>query len=174
MPKERIAKVPKINLANKIAKIALIVYDFDGVLTDNRVLVDENGCESVVVNRSDGLAISWLRQAGIKQVIITTETNKVVVARARKLRIPVIRGVDDKRLVLLAYSRKHKINLKETIYIGNDLNDGEAMKLVGYPVCPADAAGEIRAISCLQLKTSGGAGVVRDLFRYLMLSNKPF
>lgn len=150
-----------------IHKISLIVYDFDGVMTDNTVHVDQNGTESVVVNRSDGYAVARIRELGVKQIIISTEKNPVVVKRAEKLNIPVINGVDNKKTVLYQYCCENKINLSEVIYIGNDLNDYDAMKCVGYPCCPCDAEIEIRKISVWISSCNGGHGVIRDLFRKL-------
>jgi len=148
-------------------KIKLIVYDFDGVMTDNRVIVDQDGKESVVVNRADGLAVGILRKKGIEQVIITTETNPVVIARAQKLKLPVIHSVEDKRKVLEEFCKKNKIALENVVYIGNDINDIEAMKLVGWPVCPADAADEVKRISKVVLNIKGGEGVIREIINLL-------
>lgn len=152
----------------KIKDIRLVVYDFDGVLTDNKVVVREDGLETVVVNRSDGLAIDMLRRAGMRQVIFTTEKNKVAETRARKLGIPIECGLGDKRSALTAYCKKEKIPLKNVLYIGNDLNDLDAMKIVGYPVCPSDAYQEIRDISKIVLRSRGGEGVARELMSCLI------
>jgi len=150
-----------------LKNIRLVVYDFDGVMTDNKVLLREDGTESVVVNRSDGLAVSYLKKAGLPQVIITTEKNPVVRARARKLGIPVMRGAEDKKSVMLSYCRRHGIRPEEVAYIGNDLNDLSAMQCVGFPLCPADACPEVRRVSLIVLKARGGEGVVREFFGLL-------
>jgi len=89
-----------------LKNINLIVYDFDGVMTDNRVILREDGKESVIVNRSDGPAIETIKNIEIKQIIITKEKNKVVEARAKKLSTPVIKGIHDKKEVLEAYYKK--------------------------------------------------------------------
>lgn len=141
----------------------LVVFDFDGVLTDNRVLVIDDGREAVFCNRSDGLGFDMLRKAGMPAVILSTETNRVVAARARKLRIPCIHGVDDKAGVLRDLCRERKVPLGRVLYVGNDINDLEAMKLVGWPACPADAHPRIRAMSRIRFKTKGGEGVAREL-----------
>jgi YrbI family 3-deoxy-D-manno-octulosonate 8-phosphate phosphatase len=145
----------------------LFVYDFDGVLTDNRVYVSEDGKESVCCNRSDGLAIRKINEMGLTQMIVSTETNKIVSARAAKLDIPIIQGVEDKKETLLEYCDKLSVNLKETLYIGNDINDLEAMMTVGFPVCPNDAYPEIKKIAKLVIPVSGGYGVIRKLLYYL-------
>lgn len=152
-----------INMKN----IKLIIYDFDGVMTDNRVILREDGLESVIVNRSDGLAIEIIKNIGIKQIIITKEKNKVVDARAKKLGIPLIKGINNKKQVLENYCKKNNIFLKSVVYIGNDINDLEAMRAVGHPLCPSDAYEEVKNISKIILDAQGGAGVIRDLLRFI-------
>jgi 3-deoxy-D-manno-octulosonate 8-phosphate phosphatase (KDO 8-P phosphatase) len=147
--------------------IQLIIYDFDGVLTDNKVILREDGLESVIVNRSDGLAVDIIRRIGIKQVIITKEKNKVVEARANKLGIPVIKGVDNKKEILISYCNENNIQLDNVVYIGNDINDLEAMMVVGYAVCPSDAYEEVKKISKIILDVRGGDGVVRKFLTYI-------
>jgi YrbI family 3-deoxy-D-manno-octulosonate 8-phosphate phosphatase len=148
-------------------QLRLLLYDFDGVMTDNKVLVGEDGYETVVCNRSDGLAVSIIKDWGLPQAIISTEMNKVVTARAKKLDIPYVHGVSNKRKIVLEYCDNLKISPKETLYIGNDLNDIEAMYSIGYPVCPQDAYKEIQDISILILPVDGGNGVIRELLRFL-------
>ena len=147
--------------------IKLIVYDFDGVLTDNRVILNEDGKESIVVNRSDGLAINMVKSIGIRQLILTTEKNKVVKARAQKLDIPFMQGIQNKKEALIIYCKQNKIPLEKVLYIGNDINDLEVMKIVGFPVCPSDAYKQIKEISSIILNVAGGAGVVRELIEYI-------
>lgn len=152
-------------LLNKLRKsIKLIVYDFDGVMTDNKVILREDGLESVTVNRSDGLAIGLIKNLPVPQIIITTEKNKVVWARAKKLKIPVLRGIQDKKSELVSYCARQGVSLKHVVYVGNDLNDLEAMKCVGFPICPADACSEVKRISKVVLRAKGGNGVIRELF----------
>lgn len=150
-----------------VADIELIVYDFDGVLTDNRVILSEDGLESVIVNRADGLAIGIIKKLGIKQIILSTEMNRVVETRARKLDIPVIKGIDNKKEILISYCKDNNVQFENVVYIGNDINDLDAMKMIGYPICPVDACNEIKGISKIILDVSGGAGVVRDLLKYV-------
>lgn len=150
-----------------LGNVALIVYDFDGVLTDNRVIVREDGMESVVVNRSDGLAIGMIKARGIRQVILSKERNRVVRARARKLDIPCLHGIDDKRAILAGYCRKNAIPLKRVVYLGNEINDLEVMKAVGHPMCPSDAYPEVKKAAKTVLRVPGGAGVARELLTLL-------
>ena len=144
-------------------KPGLVVFDFDGVLTDNRVLVLDNGQEAVFCNRSDGMAIGALRRAGIPVIIMSTETNPVVSARAQKLKIQVIQALEEKGAGLEPFCKERGIPLDTVIYVGNDLNDMDAMVKVGHSVCPADAHPKIKAICRTVLKTAGGYGVAREL-----------
>lgn len=156
--------VNKINTKN----ISLIIYDFDGVMTDNKVLVGQDGKEAVFCNRSDSLAISKIKQIGIPQIIVSTEANKVVQARARKLKIPVLQNINDKKKLIEKYCKERNIDLKKVIYIGNDINDLEIMRSVGHPIAPSDASQEIKDIAKIITKAKGGEGVIRELLDILL------
>lgn len=146
-----------------IKSIDLIIYDFDGVMTDNRVLINEDGKESVFCNRSDGLAISRIKQMRIPQIIISTEINKVVKVRAKKLGIPVIHCIDDKESVVKKYCNENNIDLEKVIFIGNDINDLDIMRAVGYPIAPSNASREIKNIAKIVTVAKGSYGVIREL-----------
>ena len=148
-------------------KIKLIVYDFDGVMTDNKVYVDQDGKETVQVNRGDGLGISEIKKLGIEQIIISTEKNPVVMKRATKLNIKCLQGIENKKLSLIDYCKENDIDLKNVAYVGNDINDKEAMEIVGYSFCPDDAHGSIKKISNHILDTKGGNGVIRELLDFI-------
>ncbi|MDD5433882.1 MAG: acylneuraminate cytidylyltransferase [Nitrospira sp.] len=150
-----------------LQNIHLIVYDFDGVFTDNKVILREDGLESVIVNRADGLAVGMLNDLGIKQIILSKEKNKVVETRGNKLGITVIKGVDNKKDRLVSYCREENIQLENVLYIGNDINDLEVMKIVGFPICPSDAYRDIKDISKVILDASGGNGVAREILKYI-------
>ena len=96
-------------------------------------------------------------------VILSTEENRVVYQRAKKIKVPVIHGVDSKRAVLEAWARKKGFSLQRVLYIGNDVNDVEAMSVCGFRVCPSDAYPQIKKIASLVLKSRGGEGVIREL-----------
>ncbi len=152
-------------MAQKLADvIKLIVYDFDGVMTNNRVYIDENGKESVAVSRADGLGISEIKKMGIKQMIISTEMNKVVKKRAEKLNILCINGVDNKANELKNFVNRIGVDLSNVIFVGNDINDADVMSLVGWPMCPSDSYNSIKKISKHVFKSKGGEGVIRELF----------
>ncbi len=147
----------------------LIVYDFDGVMTDNRVTVDENGKESVTVHRGDGWGVRMIKdELKIPQIILSTEANPVVVRRAEKLKIPVIHNVgDSKRQILMKYCAENGFAHADILYIGNDLNDFDAMMMCGHHACPADAEPEIKTVSDFIFGAKGGYGVIRELYRLL-------
>jgi len=143
--------------------IKIIFYDFDGVMTDNKVYVDQKGNEMVQVNRADGLGVSEINKLGVKQIIISTEKNPVVTTRAKKLGIYCLQGIENKKDVLKNYCKKNDINLKNVAFVGNDTNDKEAMEISGYSFCPADAHDSIKAIVNHVFCKNGGHGVVREL-----------
>lgn len=143
--------------------IKLIASDFDGVMTDNRVLLDEDGKEAVYVSRADGQAIHILRSMGINVVIISTETNGVVSKRAQKLKVECIQSVSDKAECLKKYCNNNHVLLQNVAYIGNDINDYEVMKLVGMKIVPSDAYEAVKNIADYITKTAGGYGVLREI-----------
>ena len=144
-------------------RIKLLVYDFDGVMTDNKVYVDQNGREMVQVNRADGLGIAEIKKLGIEQIIISTEQNPVVSARAHKVGIPCLQGIENKKMALIDYCENNDIEIENVAYIGNDINDKDVMETVSITFCPADAHDSIKGISNHVLKTKGGGGVIREL-----------
>lgn len=141
----------------------LIVSDFDGVMTDNRVIVNEKGEESVIVSRADGMGISMIKKHGIEFIIMSTETNPVVTMRAKKLKIQVLQSVEDKGMALRKYCEERNIELSDVMYIGNDINDLPAMKITGYRVVPNDAYKQVKEVANIILETNGGYGVIREL-----------
>ena len=149
-------------------KISAFIFDFDGVLTDNIVFIDQNGIESVACSRADGLAFDVLRRLKKQSYILSTEKNQVVEARANKLKIPVIQGINNKVNALKELKNKEGIDFKSALYMGNDLNDYQAMRLCGISVCPADSHPKIKEISNIVLKTNGGNGVVRELLEDIL------
>ena len=151
-----------------INRVQLIVYDFDGVMTDNNIYVAQDGKEMVLVNRADGLGVSEIKKMGIDQIIISTEKNAVVSARACKLGITCLQGIDNKKDTLIDYCNKNDIDLTRVAYVGNDINDKEAMEIAGVSFCPADAHESIKAISDHVLKMRGGNGVVRELLDFII------
>ena len=146
-----------------INDIDALIFDFDGVLTNNLVFLDDKGNELVCCSRSDGLAFDVLRKLEKPSYIISTEKNLVVAARAKKLKIEAIQGVSDKVEALLELIKIHDYDLKRILFVGNDLNDYSAMKLCGHTACPSDSHWEIKKLSDVILDVQGGKGVVREL-----------
>ena len=144
-------------------EIDAFVFDFDGVLTNNLVQIDENGKESVSCSRADGLAFDVLRKLNKPAYILSTEKNLVVKERAKKLNIPAIQGAVDKVETIKKLAADNNYSLKHILYVGNDLNDYLVIQLCGYSVCPADSHPKIKGISSVNLSTNGGDGIVREL-----------
>lgn len=152
----------------KLDDVAYIFYDFDGVMTNNCVLIGENGREYVTVNRSDGYAVSRLKHVGIRQMIISSEINPIVKKRARKLGIAVRKAVSDKGEEILEICKREGINPANTVFIGNDLNDLTAFQAVGFKGAPKDAEKEILMQADWVSEKRGGEGVIRDFYRFLI------
>lgn len=148
-------------------KIKQIFYDFDGVMTNNQVLLSEDGTESVFVNRSDGLAVSYFKKMRIKQCIISTETNPVVSKRAEKLKIPCYQGISNKLEEIKKLLTNSNLHMDDVAYVGNDLNDLEVMQYLPNTFCPKDSHPEILKVAQHTLKSSGGEGVIMDLYNTL-------
>ncbi|MGJ8642786.1 MAG: cytidylyltransferase domain-containing protein [Luteolibacter sp.] len=143
--------------------ISAVVFDFDGVMTDNRVHTGQDGGETVACDRSDGLGLAALRKAGIRLQVLSTEVNSVVSARCNKLNIPCIHGVEDKASRLKQWLADEKIDSANVIYVGNDRNDSGCLELVGCPVVVADAYPEAMQRALIVLERKGGQGAVREL-----------
>jgi len=167
MPLRKLAGVIQLSRALK-KRIKIIFYDFDGVMTDNKVLIDQNGNEMVKVTRADGLGISEIKKLGIEQIIISTEKNPVVSARASKIDISCLQGINNKKTALVDYCKKNDIDLNQVAYVGNDINDKGAMEIAHVTFCPADAHESIKTIADYILKTKGGNGVIRELLDFLV------
>jgi len=141
---------------------ALIVFDFDGVMTDNRVLVLEDGREAVACHRGDGWGIQSLRRHGVPVLVLSTERNAVVAARCAKLGIECVHGVGDKGAVLRALLRERGIDPARVVYVGNDVNDLECLQQVGCGMVVADAHPDVRPFAKMVLSRPGGEGAVRE------------
>ena len=146
-----------------IDNVDAFVFDFDGVLTNNLVYINQEGEELVSCSRSDGLAFDVLRKLRKPAYILSTEKNSVVTARANKLKIPALQGIDNKIKGLEELAEKQGFELKNIMYVGNDLNDYRVMKLCGYTACPSDSHEMIKSIATYVLKAAGGNAVVREL-----------
>jgi N-acylneuraminate cytidylyltransferase len=144
-------------------KVDLLVLDFDGVISDNRVWTDQDGRESVASNRSDSEGLSRLRKAGVEAVVLSKETNPVVARRCEKLKIPFVQGIDEKGAALKQIMSERKANSENVVYIGNDTNDLVCFPLAGWAVAVSDAHPEVRRAADHVLSMPGGHGAVREL-----------
>ena len=148
---------------NKIQKPKILFTDFDGCLTDDRVWLNQDGEEFVAANRKDGLAVKTLKNLGIQVIIASTETNKVVLARGNKMGVDVLQGLSDKAKSIEQYIEKMNLSWDDVWYIGNDVNDIQAIKKAKVSICPSDAVKAVKKEVDIKLKTRGGYGVLSEL-----------
>jgi len=146
-----------------LARVQFIVFDFDGVLTDNRVLVGQDGSEHVFCSRADGLGLEALAAAGIASMILSAERNSIVQARADKLKMECVYGCADKWAELQRILATRGIPASSVAYVGNDVNDGDCLRHVGVPICVADAHPDVTPLAKLITARPGGHGAVREV-----------
>ena len=144
-------------------RIQWLVLDFDGVLTNNKVLVNQNGQESVLCNRSDGLGLQFLKKLGFKILVISKEKNPVVQVRCDKLGIPCIHGCDNKLPTLVEIAKENNLNRQDIAYVGNDINDLECLQWAGISIAVSDALPPVKAVAQYITKAKGGNGAVREV-----------
>ena len=161
----------KNDTKNAIRKIRLVAFDFDGVFTDNMVYVFEDGSEAVRCSRGDGIGLQKLKGLGIEAVIISTESNPVVSARAAKLKIRCFQNCEDKRKIVERLVQEMGISLTEVSFVGNDINDLECLTSVGFPIVVQDAHLDVVPLAAYRTRNRGGHGAVRevcDLFEQVL------
>lgn len=146
-----------------LASVQLVAFDFDGVFTDNTVYVSQEGVESVRCWRSDGLGLTRMRKLGVHAFILSTEANPVVMARAIKLKMPCKQSIEDKAAAILETCRELGVDPLRTMFVGNDINDIPAFKVVGLPVAVGDAYPEVFPHVLYRTQKSGGQGAVREI-----------
>jgi len=154
--------------ARDLSGIELLVLDFDGVMTDNRVLVDQDGKESVWCNRGDGWGLARLKESGVEVIVISTEANSVVQARCKKLKIECVNACDDKLSALRKIANERSLSRDQIAFVGNDVNDLDCLGWVGVPIVVADATPQAKAASSLVTQQPGGYGAVREVTEWLM------
>lgn len=145
------------------SKIKLLVLDFDGVFTDNRVLVRQDGKEAVVCHRGDGWGLERLKKSGLEVQVLSTEKNPVVTARCEKLGLPCIQACQDKVSALQQLAAERGLSEEQIAFMGNDLNDLEGLVWVGMPLAVADAVPAVRKVARYVTTRKGGDGAVREL-----------
>jgi len=148
--------------------VKLLVLDFDGVLTDDRVWVNERGEESVAAHRSDGYGLRLVMNLGLEVLVLSREENPVVAARCEKLGITAVQGIEDKASKLSELMAERGLDSRLVIYVGNDVNDLPCFPLVGNAVAVADAHPKVLAAADMRLDRTGGHGAVRELCDLLL------
>lgn len=161
-PSKAKPKGNKISIAAAAKKIKLAVFDFDGVFTDNRVLVFSDGTEAVYCNREDSWGLNLLKKAGVEIRVISTEKNPVVGARCLKMGITCIQGCDDKLKALKEQAVALQLKLDQVAYLGNDANDLQCLRAVGLAAGVQDAHASISGAIHYRTEKRGGHGAVRE------------
>lgn len=146
-----------------LSPIRVVAFDFDGVFTDNAVYVNQDGIESVRCWRGDGIGLARIREMDVHTVIISTEENPVVTARAKKLKISCKQGISDKVQAIMDFCHQLDIDMREAAFVGNDVNDIPALKAVGLPIAVFDAHPEILPHVLYRTICKGGHGAVREV-----------
>ena len=146
-------------------KIDLILCDFDGVITDNRVWVDQDGKEVVAAYRSDSLRVRDMHALGIEVMILSSEPNSVVAARAKKMGVEAVHGIGihEKGIAMREVLERKNVKAENVIYVGNDLNDLPCFEIAGWSVAVADAYPEVLHAADHVLSKPGGHGALREL-----------
>ncbi len=154
--------------------IKFIVFDFDGVFTDNSVYVDQNGIESVRCSRLDGFGISALKDLGLHLMVLSKERNPVVSARCSKLKVDCYQGVDEKAQFLSQHLSKLNIEPAHVAYVGNDINDVGCLQMVGFPMVVADSHPSVMPFARYITRTNGGHGAVREICDFIASVRRDF
>jgi YrbI family 3-deoxy-D-manno-octulosonate 8-phosphate phosphatase len=151
----------------------LVVFDFDGVFTDNSVYVFEDGREAVRCSRSDGIGLRAIERLGITPIILSTETNPVVSSRAHKLQVRCIQGCPDKSAALYALAEEFQLMLEQVAFVGNDVNDAACLGVVGLPIVVEDAHPAVLPLARYRTRAAGGRGAVREVCDLLVSAHSP-
>lgn len=149
-------------------KISCVIFDFDGVMTDNRVFLNMDGEEFVGCSREDGMGIDILRKKGMPMLVISKEKNAVVSSRCNKLGLPCLQGVDLKIPALKGWLLDNEIDSDNCLYMGNDINDLECLEWAKFAVVPNDAHESVVNLADLVLAKKGGHGAVRQVCDYIV------
>ena len=161
------------NVERLLKSIRLVAFDFDGVFTDNRVYVFEDGREAVACSRSDGPGLRKLDRLGIHSIVISTETNPVVSERCRKLDIRCRQGVEDKLALLTDIAAGLGVPLSQTAFVGNDINDLDCLKAVALPIVVNDSHPDVLPHALHRTSARGGYGAVREVCDLVEAYSKP-
>jgi 3-deoxy-D-manno-octulosonate 8-phosphate phosphatase (KDO 8-P phosphatase) len=151
------------DLRERVRRVRLVIFDFDGVFTDNLVYVFEDGSEAVRCSRADGIGLRKLERLGIEPLVLSTETNPVVAARCRKLEVRCIQACVDKGAALEGILKERGLAASEAAFVGNDVNDLPCLSRVGLPIVVEDAHPDAAACARYRTRAPGGRGAVREV-----------
>ena len=161
---EALMKKNKISAHEHLPEIKLFLTDCDGCLTDGGMYYSEKGDELKKFNTRDGMGFSLLRQKGIITGIITSENVELNRRRAAKLKLDILEsGCKDKLSVIKSICNERGLELNNVCYIGDDINDIDVIKAVGFGCCPSDAIQEVKDVAQYITNASGGNGVIREV-----------
>lgn len=169
MPKSRRKAGQKDSGARALRNIRLFATDVDGVLTDAGMYYTESGDELKKFNTRDGMGIKLLQRAGLITALVTQEATKLVARRGEKLAIPEVhQGAMDKLPVLKDMAARHGVTLDQVAYMGDDINDLQALRAVGFSAAPADALPAVRKAVAYVCRAKGGEGAVREVAEMIL------
>ena len=151
-----------------LRRVRMVIFDFDGVFTDNMVYVFDDGKEAVRCCRSDGIGITKLKKFGITPIVISGEPNPVVQKRCRKLKLKCISNCRDKLKAMRSMARKCGLSLGQIAFVGNDVNDAECLAHAGFPIVVSDARVELKRLAKYITQAKGGDGAVREVCEKLV------
>lgn len=161
---EALMKKNGITAPKEIPEIKMFLTDCDGCLTDGGMYYSEHGDEQKKFNTRDGMGFALLRNKGIVTGIVTSENVDLNRRRAQKLKLDVLEaGCKDKVAAVKTLCEKYNVSLENVAYIGDDINDLDVIKMVGYGCCPADAMPQVRDAARYVTKAKGGEGVIREV-----------
>ena len=157
-------------ILQKCKKIKLVITDVDGVLTDGGMYYSAKGEEFKKFNAVDGMAVELLRKQGIKTVFMTKENSQIAKQRGKKVKAAaVFVNVIKKEKQLSKICHDFRVETEEIAYIGDDINDFEIMKLVGFSATPANGLYQIKKIADYICKSRGGEGAFREFTDLILL-----
>ena len=160
-------------ILKKLKKIRLLISDVDGVLTDGGMYYSEKGEILKKFNTRDGMGVEILLHSKINTILLTRENSNIVKKRGAKIKAAATYiGISNKESELKKICKKFQVSLAEIAYIGDDLNDLEIMKLVGFAATPLDGVKDIQKIADYVCKNNGGHGAFREIVDLIVLSRR--
>ena len=157
------------NAAKKARNIKMIISDVDGVLTDGKIIIADNGLELKAFNAQDGMGINMAQKRGIRFAIITGRISKIVEIRAKELNIEdVYQDIENKTEVLELIMDKYNLKKEEIAYIGDDLNDLSVLNKVGLPATVNNGVREVKEAADYIAAKNGGDGAVREIINFIL------